>query len=68
MSLSEEMLIERIHAGARRIVGNDGKDDSLGNRPPEVVGVLGGIGNDRLRRHTFNERSCLGGRLLPERR
>src|SRR5260370_5248751 len=49
MSLGIEVSIERMLARWRWVVGDDGERAFAGDRQPEVVGVIGGIGDDDLR-------------------
>jgi hypothetical protein len=48
VALGVEVLVERVFAGARRVVGNDGDRALGGDRLAEGIGVLGGIGHDDL--------------------
>ena len=61
MSLSVEMLVERILACSRRIVGNDGECALVGDGPADAVTVVGGISHHCLGRQTFDQGQGLRG-------
>jgi curved DNA-binding protein CbpA len=59
MSLGIEVSIERMLGRSRGVVGDDGERTFAGDRQPEVVGVIGGIGDDDIGGHAVDERSGL---------
>ena len=56
MSLGVKVGVERVLARSRRIVGNDGESAFARDCQPEVVGIIGGIGDDDIGGHAFDER------------
>ncbi len=54
-----EMRVERMLLGARGVVGNDGECAFVGNRPAEMVGVIGGVGHDDLGGEALDQGAAL---------
>lgn len=59
MPLSVEMGIERVLAGSRGVVGDDGLGLFLCDGVANVVGVVSGIGDDKLGRGTIEQGGSL---------
>ncbi|MET4735602.1 hypothetical protein ABIE64_004348 [Thalassospira sp. MBR-102] len=55
MALGVEMLVERIFSGARWVVGNDRERALVDDGLAEVIGVVGGVGHDRLDRQVLDQ-------------
>lgn len=57
--MSVEVGVERVLAGSRWVVRNDGLGTLLCDGLANVVGVIGGIGDDKLGRGTIEQATGL---------
>lgn len=55
MALGVEVLVERVLAGARRVVGDDRQCALLGDSLANLVAIVGGVGHDHFGRHVFDQ-------------
>lgn len=61
MPLSVKMGVERVLEGSRRIVRDDGRGALLCDGLPNVIGVVGGVSDNKLGRSAIEQRASLRG-------